>query len=129
MEVDDRFATNPELIGPGLRTFFRICDRWELTNEQARALLGDPDQGKFDVWKHGQSDEASDEMLIRISHVLGIYKALHLIFPNSDQADGWIQRPSSAPMFEGKPALNLMLESMQDLGAVHAYLRAHEQWA
>ncbi len=36
---------------------------------------------------------------MRISYVLGIYKALQMLLPDAAVADAWIKRPDTAPLF------------------------------
>ena len=47
---------------------------------------------------------------LRISLLLGIYKDLHILYPDRDLADGWLHLPNSNPLFGGRPALALMTE-------------------
>jgi hypothetical protein len=42
--------------------------------------------------------------------LLGIYKALHILYPDDALADRWVKLPNSNPMFGGKPALSLMVD-------------------
>jgi len=68
----------------------------------------------------------SEDVLIRISYVLGIYKALHTIFPDERNADGWVTAPNNAPLFAGRSAIDLMVEGgVGGLASVLSYLDAH----
>lgn len=117
--------TEQELAGSGLRTFFRISEKWQMSPEQQGSLLGCEDRRTLDSWRRGDCAGVPHDVLIRISYVLGIYKALHTIFPNERQADGWIMRPNSAPLFAGRPAMDLVTEKGIDgLDAVRKYLEA-----
>ena len=53
-------------------------------------LLGSPGRSTFYRWKRDLSGQLPHDVLERISYILGIYKALHLIFGNEQQADAWI---------------------------------------
>ena len=53
-------------------------------------------------------------MLMRISLILGIYKDLHILYPEPALADRWVRLPNSNPLFGGEPALSLMIESGMD---------------
>lgn len=64
-----------DLSGPGLRTFYRIARRWRLT-EEAYVLLGRPDAAALRRWQEGQTADGPADVLLRISYVLGIHKAL-----------------------------------------------------
>lgn len=68
-------------------------------------------------------DSAWPETLQRISFVLGIYAALHTLFPDQQQADGWIRRPNAGAPFKGAPALALMCPGqLGDLEIARGYL-------
>ncbi len=118
-----------DLSGPALRTFFRIAKAWNLDAEQSRNLLGSPGRTTFFRWKRNQDVVLPKDALERISYVLGIYKALHILFPRPEQADAWPYRPNSAPLFAGKPALERMLGGqVSDLFLVRQYLDAQRGW-
>lgn len=119
-----------ELAGPALRTFFRIARVWGLSADQERCLLGNPPRSTFFRWKARGDAALGRDVLERISHVLGIYKALHLLFPVDTQADAWIKRPNSAPLFGGRSALDRMLSGqVADLFVVRQYLDAQRGWS
>ena len=63
--------------------------------------------------------------LERISYILGIYKALQLLLPDTRAADEWIRRPNEAAVFGGRSALDRMLSgNVADLYIVRQYLDA-----
>jgi hypothetical protein len=98
------------LSGPALRTFFAVAGAWQLSVTQQRALLGWPAASTYHKYKAGQGSALSFDMLTRISLVLGIYKALHILYPDPGLADRWVTLPNTNPIFGGAPALTLMLE-------------------
>ena len=102
------------LSGPAVRSFLNIASRWELSVTEQRALLGWPAPSTFHKYKSGQVGTLSYDMLVRISLVLGIYKALHILYPDRQLADRWVKLPNSNPLFGGRPALNLMTEGGVD---------------
>ncbi len=103
-----------KMSGPAVRTFFNIAKAWELDNEEERALLGWLPASTFYKYKAGEVATLAYDVLMRISLVLGIYKALHILYPERDLADRWVKLPNSNPMFGGKPALALMTEGGMD---------------
>ena len=118
-----------DLAAPALRAFFNIADQWGLGNEQERVLLGSPGRSTFYRWKRDLSGQLPHDVLERISYILGIYKALHLIFGNKQQADAWISRANDAPLFGGRSALDRMLGGqVADLFVVRQYLDAQRGW-
>lgn len=56
----------------------------------------------------GAYDHIDDDVLIRISYLLGIYKALYILLTDPVQAEGWIRRPNVAPMFAGDTVLKFL---------------------
>jgi hypothetical protein len=118
-------ATRRRLSGPGLRTFFNIAAAWRLSNAEQQILLGSPAASTFYNWKRGRHGTLSFDELERISLVLGIYKALHTLFPDDAVADGWLRQPNTNPLFSGRSALDRMLDgSIDDLYAVRRFLDA-----
>lgn len=119
-------SVGEELAAPGLRAFFRVCVCWKLTPEQQFSLLGKPDRDLVDLWRRGFISSVPRDVLMRVSYVLGIYKALHQIFPDDESADRWISRQNLAPMFSGGSALNFILDENDDshLKMLRQYLDA-----
>ncbi|KFN45476.1 hypothetical protein N790_02380 [Arenimonas malthae CC-JY-1] len=71
----------------------------------------------------------TEDVLERISYVLGIYQALHVLFVVPAQADEWIKRANAAALFAGGSALDRMLGGqMSDLSAVRQYLDSQRGW-
>jgi hypothetical protein len=113
------------LGGPALRAFFAIVDAWGLRPAEARRLLGDPPESTFYKWKKQRDGAPGRDTLERISHVLGIFKSLQILFPDPTRADAWIRKPNAAPAFGGKSALDRMLGgNVADLYVVRRYLDA-----
>src|SRR5215831_7009277 len=103
-----------QLSGPAMRTFFNITDTWQLSNEEERALLGWPTASTFYNYKGGKVTILPFDTLMRISLVLGIYKDLHILYPEPDLADRWVKLPNNHPLFGGRPAIALMMEGGMD---------------
>jgi len=103
-----------QLSGPAMRTFLNIADTWKLTGDEQRALLGWPPESTFYKYKAGQVATLPYDMLMRISLILGIYKGLHILYPEPSLADSWVRLPNTNPLFGGKPALSLMIEGGMD---------------
>ena len=118
-----------ELAGPALRAFFRIADAWGLKGAEARRLLGDPPESTFYKWKKQRDGAPGRDVIERISYLLGIFKALELLFPDPTRADAWIRRPNDAAPFGGGSALDRMLSgNVADLYVVRSYLDAQRGW-
>ena len=105
----------------GLATFFRIADEWRLDTAQQMALLGLTSRTTFFRWKKVAPTSLPPDTLERLSHVFGIYKSLGILLPGPAAAT-WVHQPNDAPLFEGRPALELMLAGVAGLYLVRAYL-------
>lgn len=108
-----------------LRLFFRIADKWGLSDDQKRELLGSPSPAVFGRWKAGAAESVPSDVQKRMICVLDIYQALHVLFPNNAHADGWVQWPNKASFLGGNTALGYMLQGNTDnLQKVRSYLYA-----
>lgn len=109
------------LARAGLSTFFRIAAEWRLDATQQMVLLGLTSRTTFFRWKKSPPAALPPDTLERLSHVFGIYKSLQILLPGRAAGD-WIHRPNDAPLFGGRPALDLMLNGVAGLFLVRAYL-------
>jgi hypothetical protein len=124
-------ADRRSLSGPALRTFFRIAELWGLSAQEQMTLLGLTARSTYFKWRKGEAAALPKDTLERISYVLGIYKALQILLPDTRAADEWVRRPNDAPPFGGRPALDRMLSGqVADLFVVRQYLDAQRGgWA
>jgi hypothetical protein len=106
-----------------VRAFFRLAGLWGLTMEEARVLLGRPSRARLYNWKAGRVSGLPHDTLQRISYLLGIHKALQILYSEPHMTDAWVRRPNAA--FGGQSALERMLAGdVADLAAVRAHLDA-----
>jgi hypothetical protein len=111
--------------GAGLRAFTRIAELWHLSISDQLALLGITSRSTYFKWRKEPQPKLPRDTLERLSYLLGIYKALQLLLPDSHAADEWIRRPNDAPLFGGRSALDRMLSgNVADLFIVRQYLDA-----
>jgi hypothetical protein len=118
-----------ELGGPALRAFFSLAEHWNLRGAEQRKLLGDPPESTFYKWKRQREGSPNRDVLERISYLLGIWKALQILFPEPAQADAWLHKANQSPLFGGHSALQRMLSgNVADLFVVRQYLDAQRGW-
>ena len=111
--------------GAGLRAFTRIAELWHLSIAEQLALLGIASRSTYFKWRKEAQPKLPRDTLERLSYLLGIYKALQLLLPDTRAADEWIRRSNDAPLFGGKSALERMLSgNVADLYTVRQYLDA-----
>jgi hypothetical protein len=114
-----------ERSGAAFRAFLRIADLWGLGVEQQIRLLGQPARSTYYRWKKEGAEQLPHDTLERLSYLLGIYKALQILIPVAERADGWVWRANDAPPFGGRPAMERMLSGqVSDLYVVRQYLDA-----
>jgi uncharacterized protein (DUF2384 family) len=78
-------------------------DRWRVPVQEQGELLGGLSRSMLHRLKTGAGIRTHDE-LTRISYIVGIYKALHILL-DDDLADAWMTRPNSGPLFRGHTPL------------------------
>jgi hypothetical protein len=107
----------------GIRAFFSIMEKWGLSPEEERTLLGLPSRSTYYGWKRGNVGDVVHgmDLATRISLLLGIFKGLETIYEEAEMADTWVKRPNDA--FNGQSALDRMLAGqITDLADVRHYI-------
>lgn len=95
---------------------------WGITDEQAATLVDMPVR-TYRRWKAGEYGRASRDARARLSNLLGIHKALRIVFKEPQRGYAWVKAPNAA--FSGRSALDVMLGGeLTDLMRVRRYLDA-----
>lgn len=97
-----------ELAQAGLAAFRRLTDLWSLSNEEAAALLDVTERTWGRMKKPGWTGRISQDQMLRLSALVGLYKALHLYFSDA-LADRWPKLPNDGPLFKGAAPVAVML--------------------
>lgn len=106
-----------------LRAVMRLFERWELSDEQAGILLGGVSTRTLARWKHSVPNVIGVDLAFRLSNLLGIHKALRILFREPQRGYTWIHKDNQA--FAGQSALSIMLAGqITDLMRVRHYLDA-----
>jgi hypothetical protein len=87
-------AERERLSRSALRGFFRIAGRWKLRDEDAR--------------EKNPERILEVDRITRISYLVGIYKALHVLYGDK-LADEWVSLPNSNAIFAGRTPLAYMI--------------------
>ena len=107
--VDLNSKTERERLSrSALRGFFRIVGRWELRDENARELLGGLSSSAYYEWKKNPDRILEVDRITRISYLIGVYKALHVLYGDK-LADQWVSLPNSNAIFAGRTPLAYMI--------------------
>jgi hypothetical protein len=107
-------AVRRRLSAPALRGFFNISRAWQLGVAEERALLGWPPSSTFHKYKSGDAGVLSFDTLTRISLVLGLYKALHILYSEPAFADAWMRMPNTNALFGGRSPMAFVADAGLD---------------
>lgn len=105
------------------RAVVKLFGHWGISDGEACVLLGGLSKRTFARWKDGDVGRLSVDQKTRLSLLMGIHKALRLLFTEPARAYGWVKKPNTS--FGGKSALDIMLAGyLMDLFRVRQYLDA-----
>jgi len=116
---------SPDAGRVALKFFFNLMELWGCSVEQQRTLLGKIGNTTFYKYKQLPDNvRLPRDTLERISYLMGIHKALSIIFSNSrDRVYQWVSSPNTAAPFNGQSALSYMLAGrVVDIADVRRYL-------
>ena len=103
------------------RAVVNLFAKWGLTDAQASVLLGGLSPRTWARWKVGTIGRVPRDLKARLSNLMGIHKALRIIFTDADRSYGWVNRPNDG--FAGASALDVMLAGeLTDIMRVRRYL-------
>ncbi len=106
-------ATRLRLTPAAIDGMIRLAELWRLSTEETCLLLGDmSERSWFRLKKQGRVDRTlrlSQDMLTRISVMVGIFKGLRLLF-SEPLADDWIRLPNRGALFGGRSPLAVAIE-------------------
>ena len=124
-EVTDSGITEAEAAAM-FRAAVNLFRLWGVTDAEAATLLDLPAR-TFARWKAGDIGRIGRDGKARLSNLMGIHKALRLIFREPSRAYSWVKAPNDA--FGSKRALDVMLGGeLTDLMRVRRYLDAERSW-
>ncbi len=105
------------------RATVNLFRAWQLTDAEARTLLGDMSPRTWARWKAGDIGRIDRDLRARMAILMGIHKALRTIFTEPQRGYAWIRKPNAA--FGGLAALDVMLRGeIIDLIDLRSYLDA-----
>ena len=96
------------LSASAIKAFFQLAARWRIKDEDARELLGGLSSSAFYEWKKNPDRMLDVDRITRISFLIGIYKALHILYGDK-LADEWVLLPNKNIIFAGHAPLQYML--------------------
>jgi hypothetical protein len=104
------------------RAVLNLFRHWGVSDEQASMLLDLP-RRTLARWKAGEIGRIGRDGRARLANLIGIHKALRLLFREPERGYAWIKAPNAA--FGGRSALEVMLGGeLTDILRVRRYLDA-----
>ncbi len=91
------------------RAVTKLFDLWQLPAADQLMLLGLSESNRIALQRYakGEALAANRDLLERVGHLLGIHKALKLLYPkNADIVAGWMSSPNS--LFDGATPVEIV---------------------
>ncbi|MBA2711830.1 MAG: DUF2384 domain-containing protein [Tatlockia sp.] len=118
-------SVNGTQVQIALKAVINILDKWECSVEEMQILLGLKRSTLFKYKSFPENALISKDLTERLSYILNIHAALRILFSNPDSTYGWVRKPNSAPFYNGKSAMDIMLQGrVVDLWAIASRLNA-----
>lgn len=105
------------------RMVVKLFELWDIPTSDQAALLGLASSSRSTLARYRKGGALDDnvDLLGRVGHLLGIHKALRIIFPhNRDLAYRWVRTPNRR--FDGRCPVEIMRDGYEGLLAVRRYL-------
>jgi hypothetical protein len=126
--VNPKPYADAEKGGAALRAFFKLSDLWDLNQAQQQRLLGNPGRSTLARWKakaaDGKDVDIGADRLERMSYLLGVHKALNILYTRPELAARWLHHLNKDSYFGDRAPLEFMLRggAVVDLYRVRSYL-------
>jgi hypothetical protein len=103
------------------RAVLRLFEHWGISDVDAAVILGGIAPRTVSRWRAGDLGRATRDLADRMSLLLGIHKALRIIFEEPQRGYQWIKAPNEA--FGGQSALDILRRGgMADIARLRSYL-------
>lgn len=105
------------------RATVNLFRAWQLSDVEARTLLGDMSTRTWARWKEGNIGRIDRDLRARMGILMGIHKGLRHLFTDPARGYTWVKKPNDT--FAGRSALDVMLRGeITDLIDLRSYLDA-----
>ncbi len=94
----------------GLEAYGRIAAQWGLSAQEAAALVGLSEPDNAGAHDPHEIISLTEDQTLRLSAVLGIYKALGTYF-EEPIGRAWMTRANTGPLFAGARPIDVAIES------------------
>jgi len=105
------------------RAVIRLFERWQLSDSQAREILGGLPARTYARWKAGELGRIDRDLATRLSLLMGIHKGLRYLFSDPERGYAWVKKPNST--FGGRTPVDIMAQGdIFSLARIRSYLDA-----
>lgn len=108
MKDNESRAVPANKAAVSLKGFRYIMAQWGCTGAEQKQLLGLSQEG-FDELTSDPAGSMSEQVLLRISYLMGIARALHSLYPTDDRVASRLSKPTTDEPFCGLSPLAFML--------------------
>lgn len=103
------------------RAIINLFSKWKVKDTDAAIILGGISSKTLRRWRDGDYGRANRDMADRMSNLLGIHKALRIVFSDPQRGYDWMNSKSSA--LGDNSVLDVLLRGgMEDLIRIRRYL-------
>ena len=121
--VQDVPTISVDDVQVGAKAVVALFKHWALSDADACTLLGGISIATYNRWKRKEFGRIGTDLQTRLSVLLGIHKALRMLFVENRRAYEWVHQPNQD--FGGRRALAVMLDGqITDLLRIRRYLDA-----
>jgi len=105
------------------RATINLFRKWQLSDLEARTLLGGMAPRTWARWKEGNIGRIDRDLRARMAILMGTHKGLRYLFTDPTRGYAWIRKPNAS--FGGLSALDVMMRGeITDLIDIRSYLDA-----
>jgi uncharacterized protein (DUF2384 family) len=105
------------------RAVMRLFEHWQLSDAEARDILGGLAARTFARWKTGEPGRIDRDLATRLSLLMGIHKGLRYLFADPARGYAWVKKPNAD--LGGRTPVEIMREgSIFALARTRHYLDA-----
>ena len=124
MQIAAQIPEPAKLTAVALKAYARVADAWSLAQKEAAGLADMSESTWKRARKPGFAGELTKDRLLRLSAVIGIYKALELYF-SAPLSQTWMTRPNTGALFGGARPIDVAIDGgLPQILAVRTYLDA-----
>lgn len=105
------------------RAAIRLFERWNVSDQEAREILGGLPARTYARWKAGEVGRIDRDLATRLSLLMGIHKGLRYLFSDPERGYAWVKKPNL--VFDGRAPVAIMAQGgIFSLARVRVYLDA-----